>query len=47
MKRQRKDFEEGLIGELITIEVIIMPIIAGFLKKDGLWRNHLNGYMAD
>ena len=45
-KRQRKDFEAGLIGELITIEGNIMPITAGFWRKPGRWKNHLNGCMA-
>ncbi|MEI9955972.1 MAG: Gfo/Idh/MocA family oxidoreductase [Ferruginibacter sp.] len=45
-KRQRKDFEEGVIGELITIESHYNADHRWFLEKNGRWKNLLNGCTA-
>jgi hypothetical protein len=46
MKKQRADFEKGLIGDLITIEGYYHADHRWFWKKAGLLNQHSNGYMA-
>jgi len=47
MKKQRQDYEAGLIGELITIEAYYHADHRWFLEKPGVCNRHSNGCSAD